>query len=81
MISLLQMNEARDCSSGEPRAFIAEHEEVKGKILAELDMNGLLVTAKRPQPRSITYNDALKLPFLAATIKVRPLNLLIISTN
>lgn len=55
------------------RAFIAEHEDVRNKVLEELDMNGLLVTENRPRPRPVTYNDALKLSFLAATIKVRTL--------
>ena len=41
--------------------------------MAELDAAGLLVTARRPQPRKLTREDALSpqhLPYLKAVLKV-----------
>jgi hypothetical protein len=52
------------------RAFISEHKHVQEKILEELQENNLVVTKDCPEPRSLSYGDVHKLPFLAATIKV-----------
>ena len=38
--------------------------------MAELDSLELLVTPKRPSPRSVTYPDLAKLEYLQAVVKV-----------
>ncbi len=37
--------------------------------MEELDGLGLLVTAKRPNPRELEYGDIARLPYLAAVMK------------
>eukprot|EP00884_Botryococcus_braunii_P017729 jgi/Botrbrau1/463/Bobra.110_2s0106.2 len=50
-------------------AFISEHKHVQEKILEELQANNLVATKDCPEPRSLSYGDVHKLPFLTATIK------------
>jgi hypothetical protein len=37
--------------------LVASHPVVASRLAAELDQQGLLVTAARPQPRQLTYHD------------------------
>ncbi len=55
--------------------LVSQHPEVEAKICQELDQHGLLVTAARPNPRQVTYDDLAKLTYLDMAIKVcLPLN-------
>ena len=50
---------------------MSQHPQVEAKICQELDQHGLLVTADRPNPRKVTYEDLSKLSYLDMAIKVR----------
>ena len=51
--------------------LVSQHPQVEAKICQELDQHGLLVTADRPHPRKVTYDDLSKLSYLDMAIKVR----------
>ncbi len=50
--------------------LVSQHPEVEAKICQELDQHELLVTADRPNPRKVTYDDLGKLTYLDMAIKV-----------
>ncbi len=50
--------------------LVSQHPEVEAKICQEMDQHGLLVTAARPNPRQVTYDDLAKLTYLDMAIKV-----------
>ena len=50
--------------------LVSQHPEVEAKICAELDQQGLLKSADRPNPRQVTYDDLGKLTYLDMAIKV-----------
>lgn len=52
------------------RFEVSQAPHVEKKLVEEYEREGLLVTAKRPNPREITYSDVSKLPYTAAVIKV-----------
>lgn len=52
---------------------IAQHKEVEEKIVAELASLGLLACPGNPCPRKVEWEDLSKMPYLDATIKVKPL--------
>ena len=49
--------------------MISMHPEVEAKVLAELDAHGLLVTAARPTPRQLDWEDLRKLAYTNQCIK------------
>ena len=49
--------------------MISMHPEVEAKVLAELDAHGLLVTAQRPKPRQLDWEDLGKLTYTNHCIK------------
>ncbi|KAK9834011.1 hypothetical protein WJX81_002816 [Elliptochloris bilobata] len=49
--------------------LLGKHPEAMARLEAELDAAGLLVTPERPQPRTFTYADISKLPWLDACVK------------
>lgn len=51
--------------------LVSQNPQVEAKICQELDEHGLLVTADRPNPRKVTYEDLSKLNYLDMAIKVR----------
>ena len=54
------------------RSFmISMHPAVEAKVLAELDAHGLLVTAQRPTPRQLDWEDLGKLTYTNHCIKAR----------
>ena len=53
------------------RYLISQHPEAEAKIVEELDEAGLLVTAARPHPRTLVFEDLASLQYLSACIKAR----------
>lgn len=53
--------------------LVSQHPQAEAALAAELDAAGLLVTAARPAPRALTFDDLGALPYLAAVIKARAL--------
>lgn len=52
------------------RYLLSQHPEVERKLAQELDAAGLLVTPKRPNPRSMEFADLTALPYLSWVSKV-----------
>ena len=50
--------------------LVSQHPEVEEQICQELDQHQLLVTAARPNPRQVTFEDLGKLTYLDMVIKV-----------
>ena len=51
--------------------LLGKHPEAMARLETELDAAGLLVTEQRPAPRTFTYADISKLPWLDACVKAR----------